>query len=210
MRTSKSSPEERRTEILDVAEKLFTTKGYSVTTINDILSEIGIAKGTFYYYFKSKSAVMHAIVDRFVDMEVRAAKKIAANKTLKASEKIFKMMMTQNQDDSRKEKMIEELHKVNNAELHQKSLTETIIHLTPVLTEVIEQGVDEGIFTTPYPTETVEVLLVSSGFIFDEGIFQWSPTEQMQKAEAFVHLTETVLGAEKGSFQYLLQRLSGE
>lgn len=50
------------------------------------------------------------------------------------------MLMTKNQDDGRKEKMIEELHKMNNTELHQKSLIETIIYLTPVLTKVIEQG----------------------------------------------------------------------
>ena len=37
-------PEERRNEILDVAEALFFTKGYNKATVNDILSEIGIAK----------------------------------------------------------------------------------------------------------------------------------------------------------------------
>jgi len=39
-------PEERKIEILDTAERLFTTKGYKQTTILDILNEIGIAKGT--------------------------------------------------------------------------------------------------------------------------------------------------------------------
>ena len=46
--------DERRNEILDAAETLFTEKGYSKTTIIDILNQVGIAKGTFYYYFKSK------------------------------------------------------------------------------------------------------------------------------------------------------------
>lgn len=46
--------EERRKEILETAERLFLTKGYTKTTVNDILKEIGIAKGTFYHYFKSK------------------------------------------------------------------------------------------------------------------------------------------------------------
>ncbi len=39
--------EERRKEILETAERLFLTKGYTKTTVNDILKEIGIAKGTF-------------------------------------------------------------------------------------------------------------------------------------------------------------------
>lgn len=206
MRVSKS-PEERKKEILDVAEELFTTKGYAETTINDILQKIGIAKGTFYYYFKSKEDVMDAIVDRFIEIGVRAAENIAQDSTLKAPEKIFQIIMAQNPDDSGKGKMIEELHRVNNAEMHQKSLVETILKLTPILTKVIEQGIDEGTFNTPYPKETVEVLLVSSGFLFDEGIFQWEASELMQKAIAFTYILETTLGAEAGSFSYLLKKL---
>lgn len=57
MRFSKK-PDERKNEILDAAEMLFGTKGYSKTTNNDILNEVGIAKGTFYYYFQSKEEVM--------------------------------------------------------------------------------------------------------------------------------------------------------
>lgn len=38
--------EERKNEILDVAERLFGTKGFDNTSTNDILNEIGIARGT--------------------------------------------------------------------------------------------------------------------------------------------------------------------
>ncbi|MBW8348768.1 TetR/AcrR family transcriptional regulator [Bacillus sp. IITD106] len=198
------NPEERRNEILDVAEMLFTTKGYSKTTINDILKEVGIAKGTFYYYFQSKEEVMDAIVMRFVEAGVNAAKKIALDSNLSASEKLFKIIMAQKPNGDGKEKMIEELHQVDNAEMHQKSLVETILHLTPVLTEVIEQGIEEGKFNTPYPKETVEFLLVASQFLLDEGIFNWEPQELMEKAVALVHIMETTLGAETGSFAYIL------
>jgi len=73
MRISKE-PEERRNEILDTAEMLFFTKGYARTTVNDVLQVIGIAKGTFYYYFKSKEEVMDAVVVRFIDAGVAAAR----------------------------------------------------------------------------------------------------------------------------------------
>lgn len=199
---------QRKTEILDAAEKLFTTKGYANTTINDILHEVEIAKGTFYYYFTSKKEVMNAVVDRFVDLEVNAAKAVKADQTLSAPEKILKIIMGQNQHELRKEKMIEELHVVGNAEMHQKSLTETILKLTPILTDVIEQGISEGVFATPYPKETIEILLVSASFIFDEGVFQWTPEEKLQKASAFIYILENVLAAKKGSFQYLLKKLS--
>ena len=200
-------PEERRNEILNAAETLFATKGYSKTTINDILNEVGIAKGTFYYYFQSKEEVMDAIVSRFIDMGVSAAKTIATNPNLSATDKIFQILMAQRPDAGRKEEMIEQLHQVNNAEMHQKSLVETIMQLTPVLAEVIEQGIEEGSFNTPYPKETIEFLLVSSQFLFDEGIFSWQPDELIQKAIAFAYLTEQALGAEKGSFQYITEMI---
>lgn len=75
MRTVKEY-EERRNEILDTAEKLFVSKGYMKTTVNDILREIGIAKGTFYHYFKSKEEVMDAIITRIVNADVVAAKRL--------------------------------------------------------------------------------------------------------------------------------------
>lgn len=201
-------PEERRNEILDAAETLFTTKGYVHTTVNDILNAVGIAKGTFYYHFQSKEEVMEAIVLRFIDAGVRAAKEIASDPRLTAHEKMFRILMAQKPEAGQsKEQMLEQLHQVNNAEMHQKSLVESILQLTPVLTEVIEQGIAEGSFHTPHPKETVEFLLASAQFLFDEGIFNWEPPELMQKAVAFTHILETTLGAAKGSFAYMLDIL---
>lgn len=91
MRISKK-PENRKTEILNTAEILFITKENSETTINEILREVGIAKGTFYYYFQSKEEVMDAIVLRFIDIGVEAAKVIAADPDLKAPEKLLKSL----------------------------------------------------------------------------------------------------------------------
>ena len=71
--------EERRKEILETAERLFLTKGYTKTTVNDILKEIGIAKGTFYHYFKSKEEVMDEIIMRIIKEDVTKAKRIVSD-----------------------------------------------------------------------------------------------------------------------------------
>lgn len=204
MRISKEA-EDRRNEILDTAEMLFFTKGYARTTVNDMLQEIGIAKGTFYYYFKSKEEVMDAVVMRYIDAGVDAAKRIAADPKLSVHEKLLQMIMAQKPDTESKGQMIEHFHQAENAQLHQKSLTATILKLTPVLTEVIEQGIKEGLFHCPYPKETMEFLLVASQFLFDEGIFKWQPEEIIHKIQAFIYIMETTLGAEKGSFDYVTQ-----
>lgn len=204
MRISKEA-EERRNEILDTAEMLFFAKGYARTTVNDILQEIGIAKGTFYYYFKSKEEVMDAVVMRFIDTGVDAARQIAADPKLSVHEKLLQIIMAQKPDTERKGQMIEQFHQAENAQLHQKSLTETILKLTPILTEVIEQGIKERLFHCPYPQATMEFLLIASQFMFDEGIFEWQPEEIIEKIQAFIYIMETTLGAEKGSFDYVTQ-----
>ena len=48
----------KRQAILDVAEKLFYSKGYEATTVQDILDVLGTSKGSFYHHFESKEQVL--------------------------------------------------------------------------------------------------------------------------------------------------------
>ncbi|GLV66364.1 TetR family transcriptional regulator [Bacillus mycoides] len=200
--------EERRKEILETAERLFVTKGYTKTTVNDILKEIGIAKGTFYHYFKSKEEVMDEIIMRIIKADVAKAKVIISNPNIPVLEKLFRVLMEQSpKSGDIKDKMIEQFHQPNNAEMHQKSLVQSIIHLSPVLAEILEQGIDEGVFSTPYPQETIELLLSSAQVIFDEGLFQWKPEEMMRRAKAYIKMMEVSVGAKEGSFDYMIEVL---
>ncbi|MGB6371054.1 MAG: TetR/AcrR family transcriptional regulator, partial [Atribacterota bacterium] len=52
--------DERRTEFLDTAQELFFTKGYEQTAVETIIKKMGLSKGTFYYYFKSKEDLLDA------------------------------------------------------------------------------------------------------------------------------------------------------
>lgn len=54
----------RRNQILDAATQVFAQKGYHRATIRDIARTAGIADGTIYTYFASKSALLIGILDR--------------------------------------------------------------------------------------------------------------------------------------------------
>jgi len=92
--------------------------------------------------------------------------------------------------------------------MHQKSLVQSILQLTPVLTLVIEQGISENVMATDYPRETVEFLLAAAQTIFDEGLFHWDTDEAVRKAKAFISIMEVVLGAEKGSFNEMMDEVA--
>lgn len=49
-----ANKKQKETSLLDTAFELFTTKGLTKTSISDIVSNAGVAKGTFYLYFKDK------------------------------------------------------------------------------------------------------------------------------------------------------------
>lgn len=53
----------RRETLLAAAEKLFYTKGYEKTSVQDILTEVGFSKGGFYHHFDSKLSVLEAICE---------------------------------------------------------------------------------------------------------------------------------------------------
>ncbi|MCL2631950.1 MAG: TetR/AcrR family transcriptional regulator [Coriobacteriia bacterium] len=194
--------DERFTEILDVSENLFNSKGYEKTTINDILDGVQIGKGTFYHYFKSKEEVMDAVITRMAGYAKAASQAIADMPNLTAQEKFIKVFTNQAiQYDG----MVEQLHHNDNSALHLKSLTETILAITPALTQIIDQGIEEGVYQTPYPRESFEILYTGAQFLLDQGLFKWSLEELIQKLKAFVHIIETVLGTEQGHFNFMYQ-----
>lgn len=56
----------RREQVLACAVRVFSQRGYHATTVSDIIDEAGIARGTFYLYFKSKRAIFDELLDDFL------------------------------------------------------------------------------------------------------------------------------------------------
>ena len=54
--------EQKENSLLKTAFEFFTTKGFSKTSISDIVNKAGVAKGTFYLYFKDKYDIRNKLV----------------------------------------------------------------------------------------------------------------------------------------------------
>lgn len=57
---------ETKEKILDAAESLVLEYGFGATSIDQILERTGITKGAFFYHFKNKAELAHALIDRYV------------------------------------------------------------------------------------------------------------------------------------------------
>ncbi|TWT24087.1 TetR/AcrR family transcriptional regulator [Planomicrobium sp. CPCC 101110] len=67
----------KKQKIIDAAYSLFINKGYISSSIQDILDEAGVSKGTFYNYFSSKSECLIAIMES-IGSEIRQKRMAAA------------------------------------------------------------------------------------------------------------------------------------
>lgn len=52
----------KENSLLNTAFDFFTTKGFSKTSISDIVKDAGVAKGTFYLYFKDKYDIRNKLI----------------------------------------------------------------------------------------------------------------------------------------------------
>ena len=57
-----SNKKQKKDALFNTAFELFTTKGTNKTTISDIADKAGVAKGTFYLYFKDKYDIRNKLV----------------------------------------------------------------------------------------------------------------------------------------------------
>lgn len=189
---------------MDAARELFVKNGYELTSINDILKIVGIAKGTFYYYFTSKIEVLEAIILDIVEEGASRAEVILKDKTIPLVNRIMLAIMAQAPEFEGSDEIKEELHKVENAKLEHLYLREMLKRMTPILEEPVKEGIDKGIFNMEYPTECLESILLLGHMMFDCDIFAWEMEEYPKKIKAFLYNAEKLLGTKEGELNELL------
>lgn len=195
--------DDRRNEILNTAEKLFYVKGYDRCTVNDILTAIGIAKGTFYHYFKSKEEVLDSIVSRYEEIIVSRVNKILATNDISLEEKLMGIFMAMKITNPIDSEMLDDMHKVENVLLHQKMLNRIVMAMAPLLVTVVEEGIEKEVWKCRYPLQYMQIFLASSLSLTDEGIFALDGESQMKIMAALISLLEKMLQAPEDSFMQM-------
>ena len=185
----------KKDQILDTSLQLFMKKGFDATSISDILSQLDIARGTLYYHFESKEAIMDAIIERLLNQVLEKIEKLMTNDSLSQTEKFMgfftSINLTQLTGD---EEIVDYFNQPQNALFHEKSNRLLIKKLSPVLAQIISEGMESGLFDTPFPAETAELILVGiTGFVDSKD----SPVEENQtnrRMESFLYNAARMLG----------------
>ncbi|MBA7580506.1 hypothetical protein ES708_22398 [subsurface metagenome] len=208
----------RKSEILDAAQELFFTKGYRQTSIESIIKKIGVAKGTFYYYFKSKEDLMDKLVKRMTNQILSEIKKITKRTDLDALAKLNRAFITAR--NVKLENMdlvklyLKVLYKDENIMLRHKIYMSNVELLVPEFAKIIQQGVEEKVFNTPFPGkaarlifELAQILGDSTAKLFLEMDGNPEIIEKFEKEiDIYEDGIERIVGAKKGSINIVDRR----
>ena len=193
--------ERRKQELLKIAYRMFIEKGYENTSIDEIIAEAGIAKGTYYYYFESKEATLEAVIDMMIEEEVGRAKEVLAA-SLPVPRKLVSVIYSLRpvQDE---QVIVKVIDAKENIVMHEKVNRRIVEAAVPLLTEVVREGISQGIFSCTNIEERIKMLLILSQHMFDDGIF----TDR--DVEVYVDMVEKTLGAESGTMSFIGELISG-
>lgn len=138
------SPEDRKKQIMDTATKLFNNQGYEKTSVNAIINEVNIAKGTFYYYFKSKDELLLAIIDNYYTDFVHEIVLISDDPLLNPFVKINTILRKLINPSSQSSPFSSYIDDDRSNKIHSNLEEKFRFHFHPVLTKVLQEGVEQG------------------------------------------------------------------
>ena len=192
----------RKQELLEIAYKMFITKGYDNTSVDEIIKEADIAKGTFYYYFDSKDEVLDLVINDMIDKEIIVASKYIEMQ-IPIEQKLIGIITSLRPSIDEKNIAIA-LNDNTNIKMHRKYNDKLIDSGTKLLKEIILEGINKGIFNCNNIEERIKLLLIMSNELFDNNNYS------EKDIEVFVDTTEKMLGASKGSMNFIANLIGGK
>ena len=192
---------ERKQELLKIAYKMFITKGFENTSIDDIIREAKIAKGTYYYYFESKEKTLEEVINMMINDEILSAKEIL-NMPISIPEKLVGVITTL-RPKMDEEEIKNALNKKENVVMHEKINSRVIEETIPLLEQVVIEGIKDNIFDCNCIKERLRMLLIMSNELFDNNEYN------INEVEVFIDTAEKMLGAKQGTLEFIKMLIGG-
>ena len=151
-------PEITVEKILEVSQRLFLTKGYDNTTIQDIVDELGgLTRGAIYHHFKSKEEIMDTLTDKMF-RENNPFDTVKNQKDLNGLQKM-KMVMSLNQSDKERINLsLQAMPILKNPRILAGIIESNRQVLSPFWLELLTEGNKDGSIHTDYARELSELI----------------------------------------------------
>ncbi len=197
--------------ILDALQKLLENQNIQKISVSDIAQTAGIAKGSIYYYFPSKDAIVEALVERSYAASIETAKQLAKQTGIPPFTRmalIFQACRNSSSEFLKQNKAATNSSIQEQTLLHHKYLRYIIMELKPVLTEIIRQGIDNGEISFEHPDSLAEIVLLVLTVKIDNTLIPSTREEIEQIILDLIVLLEKGTDNPKGSLNFLTLPIS--
>ena len=201
---------DKKALILDSAEQLMTQMTSEELTIILIAANAGIGKGSIYYYFKSKEEIIAAVIERCYKKAIREYFSVIDSHSA-AIEKFRALFdcLIRKEFHNKQQNIIVSLHLRESLMLNYKMKLASIEVVSPILTDILRQGIEEGTIITDTPEESAEIIVATLTFLLDGSVFPHDEKKKKNKLKILAKVLDTCLHTPPGSFDFLYENISG-
>jgi AcrR family transcriptional regulator len=178
--------DERKSQIINAAEDVFTQKGFDEARMDDIADKTGLSKGTLYLYFKSKDDLIIAILDRMFQREFKQLENLNQD-GLSATDAIWKITDLLTKDILGLIRLIPIVYQFLALAFRNKyvqlALKKYINRYLDVLIPIIQRGIDSGEFRK---VDTREVA-IAMGAMIEGTLLLWVYDSSLVDPQHHIH-----------------------
>lgn len=193
--------------ILDALQQILEEKKIQNISVSEIAQKAGIGKGSIYYYFPSKDAILDALIRRSYETPLKTAHTLAEQTDISPFTRMAMLLqacrnssiafLKQNYNSA------DDASAQDLAYLHQKYLNHVISELKPDLTEIIKQGIEGGEIHFEYPAALAEIVLIVIAVKLDNSILPSTVEETEDTMRGLISLLEKGTDVTPGTLSYL-------
>lgn len=161
--------EVRHKELVEAAVSVFSAKGVSATSVDDIVRAAGVAKGTFYLYFATKDDAVNAVATSMVEGVADRIEAVATDPARSPVERIlaFGEGVREVGDEPYERDLIEVFHRPENRVLHDRIGERALTRLTPAIAAIIADGIECGLFRQQDPRRAAAYVMACFGSLHE-------------------------------------------
>lgn len=193
-------------KIIDALQELLNDKDMCSITVSEIAQKAGIGKGSVYYYFPSKDAILEALIERNYEKPINTAKNLAKQTNVSPFTRMAMIFQACRNSSLAfpSQEMPSTLSGVRESALiHQKYLRYLILELKPELTEIIKQGTESGEIHFDRPSALAEIVLIVLSVKMDNTLVPSTKEEIEDTILGLISLLEKGTENPSGSLNFL-------
>ena len=191
--------------ILDALHQLLEDETIQNISVSDIAKKAGIGKGSIYYYFPSKEAILDALIKRNYEKPLKTAKTLAGQTEISPFTRMAMILQAcRNSSDAfLSQDNTVTANAQESAFLHQKYMNHLIAELKPSLTEIIRQGIAAGEIHFDRPAALAEIVLIVLAVKLNNTFLSATAEDSEDTILGLVALLERGTGVPEGALNYL-------